>query len=109
MPATMDRPLTMPSDRERRRALHNLGDASRRVGNFRWRVWRYSEHVELEDEPREYERPPTFDEIGRVLVFVSDARSYLEEIGGYLDDIQKDAVYSTCLIETDPSAASPIG
>ena len=34
--------------------------------------------------------PPTLEDIGRLWTFIRDARSYLKEAAGYLDDLEKD-------------------
>jgi hypothetical protein len=88
-----EKPPRLPIAEKMRWAIEALSGAVNSVGTVRVQTRTVSERADegaFDDDELRAVTPPTLDDIGRLWTFIRDARSYLKEAAGYLDDLEKD-------------------
>ena len=83
-----DAPVTLPTEAELRAAYAALADAVEPILAVHWRVARIAEQI---DEPDAVvaAMPPNLADIRALCVFKADVTARLNEIHGYVDDLDE--------------------
>lgn len=84
------REVRLPTPDEFDRAYRALCAATEAVAEVAWLVREVASTADSEKRP-EFEAP-TFELIGRLFVYADDARSRLDEMSGYVDDVLKNII-----------------
>jgi hypothetical protein len=89
--------LSLPDEVELERAVDLLGEATEVISHLAWIVRRVGDVQALEDFKDTEARPayrrqsgdevPSFEAIGRLHSYAAQMRSYLEEVGPYIENI----------------------